>query len=266
MDEPRSPRAWGEGISEDLKARKHRGEFFTPPEVVDFMFEMVGAEPGWSVIDPACGDGAFLERAVATGCAPVWGVDKDATAIDRCGEQLGDRAVLLEQDGLLPLADRRAPREGFDLVIGNPPFNAVRHGVADPGTLSRFTLGYKPKGQVRPQQAVEVLFLERFLQLARQGGTVAIIVPDGILANSRLRYVRELVLDASTVRAVVSLPRHTFAKASTSAKTSILFLGKRPPRNSDRTLLASLETERHHGEVLGLISRDRDLGATQTEP
>jgi len=168
---------------------------------------------------------------------------------------LGDRAVLVEQDGLLPLADRRAPRGGFDLVIGNPPFNAVRHGVADPGVLSRFTLGYKPKGQVRPQQAVEVLFLERFLQLTRKGGTVAIILPDGILANSRLRYVRQLVLDASTVKAVVSLPRHTFARASTSAKTSILFMEKRRPASSDQVLLASVETDSHFAGALELAGR-----------
>lgn len=261
-DTPRSSNTWGARIPARLKAKKTRGEFFTPPEVVDFMFEMVGAGPGWSVIDPACGDGAFLERAVAAGCAPVWGVDKDATAVNRCRARLGDQAVVIEQDGLLPLTDRRTPHEGFDLVIGNPPFNAVRHGVADPEILSRFILGQRPDGQVRLKQPVEVLFLERFLQLARGGGTVAVIVPDGILANSRLRYVRELVLASSTVMAVVSLPRYTFAKASTSAKTSILFMKKGRPASSDQALLASVEADGHLASVLELIGRQQGRCST----
>lgn len=73
---------------------------------------------------------------------------------------------------------------------------------------------------------IEILFLERFIQLAKPGGWIAIIIPDGILTNSNSHYVREFVINKTRVEAIVSLPRETFKQAGTNAKTSILFLRK----------------------------------------
>jgi len=73
---------------------------------------------------------------------------------------------------------------------------------------------------------IEVLFLERFLQLAKPGGYVAIIIPDGILANINLQYIREWIFDQARVFAIVSLPRETFKHIGTTAKTSIIFMQK----------------------------------------
>lgn len=73
---------------------------------------------------------------------------------------------------------------------------------------------------------IEVLFLERFFQLVRPGGYVAIIIPDGILANINLRYVQNWLFEKAQVMAIVSLPRETFKAIGTTAKTSIMFLKK----------------------------------------
>lgn len=73
---------------------------------------------------------------------------------------------------------------------------------------------------------VEILFVERFIQLAKPGGWMAVIVPDGILTNSNSEYVREFISKRAKIEAIVSLPRDTFKNAGTNAKTSILFLKK----------------------------------------
>lgn len=73
---------------------------------------------------------------------------------------------------------------------------------------------------------IEILFLDRFIQLAKPGGWIAIIIPDGILTNSNSHYVREFLSDKTKVEAIISLPRGTFKNVGTSAKTSILFLRK----------------------------------------
>jgi hypothetical protein len=73
---------------------------------------------------------------------------------------------------------------------------------------------------------IEILFTERFLQLAKPGGWVVIIIPDGILTNSNAHYVREFLANRVKIEAITSLPRGTFKHAGTSAKTSILFLRK----------------------------------------
>ena len=73
---------------------------------------------------------------------------------------------------------------------------------------------------------IEVLFLERFVQFAKPGGLIGIIIPDGILANINLRYIQEWLFEKTQVLAIISLPRETFKYIGTTAKTSILFLRK----------------------------------------
>ena len=73
---------------------------------------------------------------------------------------------------------------------------------------------------------IEILFINRFIQLAHPGGWIAIIIPDGILTNSNSHYVREFISEKAKVEAIVSLPRDAFKNVGTTAKTSILFLQK----------------------------------------
>lgn len=80
--------------------------------------------------------------------------------------------------------------------------------------------------QLAEGMPIEVLFVERFIQLAKPNGWIAIIVPDGILSNSNLDYVRQFIAAKTKVEAIVSLPRDAFKNTGTNAKTSILFLRK----------------------------------------
>jgi len=92
---------------------------------------------------------------------------------------------------------------------------------------------------------IEVLFIDRFIQLAKPGGWIAIIIPDGVLTNSNSHYVREFISHRTKVEAIVSLPRGTFKNVGTNAKTSILFLKKlkksEKPKDSYPVFLASTE-------------------------
>lgn len=73
---------------------------------------------------------------------------------------------------------------------------------------------------------IEILFAERFLRLAKPGGYIAIILPDGIFANSTTQYFRDWLLEEGQVLAVISLPRSAFTYMGANAKTSILFMRK----------------------------------------
>lgn len=92
---------------------------------------------------------------------------------------------------------------------------------------------------------IEILFLDRFIQLAKPGGWISVIIPDGILTNSNSQHVREFISDKAKVEAIVSLPRETFKNAGTNAKTSILFLKKlkidEKSKNTYPVFLASVE-------------------------
>jgi type I restriction enzyme M protein len=143
--------------------------------------------------------------------------------------------------------------ESFDLVIGNPPAGNPLEGVGRrPGTSTdslpqeyRDLQGFFQNlpdtyAFARRQRRHEVAHLERFLTLAKPGGKVAIILPEGVFANSNLRYVREWLVQNFTIRAVIGLPRDTFKSTGTTAKTAILCLERCKPPVGHQVLLAEV--------------------------
>ncbi|MFP4056329.1 MAG: class I SAM-dependent DNA methyltransferase [Candidatus Brocadiia bacterium] len=186
-------------------------QYFTPRPVVAFAFDVLeklglGGGP-LRVVDPACGDGAFLlEARRRLPQAELWGCDLDARLAERWKEAglAGPGCHLLACDGL---AD--APLFGlgagtFDLAVGNPPYG---FGVPRP----------------RAAEPVEALFVRRFADLLRPGGWLAVVVPEGILANARCQRLRDGLLARLSLAAVVALPETTFAACGTRARTALLF-------------------------------------------
>jgi len=305
--------------------RKNMGIYYTPKPVVDLIFAILNIwkdhednKTGrWnkskhypSVIDPACGEGIFLKKAVESGFTKarfVWGVDIDETAIDRWKEislmRLFNSRSKPEnhffcQNGLLPLRKdikfRHKPGglKEFDVVVGNPPYGGVGVGNIDEDlenallknglwkraieknnsnnqtkldlTGDKQKIGINVKERLK-KFPIEVLFLDRFIQLAKEGGWIAIIIPDGILSNSNMSYVRKYVSQKAKVDAIISLPRNTFKNAGTSAKTSILFLKKIDMKEEDYPVfLASMEdlAEEHILKILNFYRKFYETGKT----
>ena len=102
---------------------------------------------------------------------------------------------------------------------------------------------------------IEVLFLERFIQLVRPGGHVAIILPDGIFANTSTQPLRNWILEQGQVQAIIGLPRQVFAHTGVNAKTSILFFRKYRDGESFEqvrdmeVLMASVESDVNDGGI-----------------
>jgi type I restriction enzyme M protein len=116
--------------------------------------------------------------------------------------------------------------EKYSLVLTNPPFGAV---VKDERILNDFELG---RGKDR--QRTEVLFIERCLALLKPGGRLGIVLPDGILTNTSLQYVRDFILKKAKILAIVSLPQTAFIPAGSGVKASLLFLRKKDNEKENR--------------------------------
>lgn len=69
---------------------------------------------------------------------------------------------------------------------------------------------------------------------------MAIVVPDGLLQNSSVGYVRAWLASCAEPLAVVSLPQETFIPFGTGIKTSVLFLRKKPGRGRARVFMARM--------------------------
>jgi len=72
------------------------------------------------------------------------------------------------------------------------------------------------------------LFIERCIDFLKAGtGQMAIVLPDGILTNSSLQYVRDFIMERAQILAVVSLPQLAFMHYGAGVKSSLVFIRKK---------------------------------------
>jgi type I restriction enzyme M protein len=239
--------------------RGEMGQYFTHRNLVNSMVDMLEPNRRDKVIDPACGSGGFLLQALDQVRRQVEARLEPAHALQdwrdwalrrlhgiEINEQISRVAMMgmiIHEDGhtnikctdaLQVFEDINSLRDNitvepdtYTLLMTNPPFGAkvtrVRKGAKHP-YLDTYELGGKERR--RNSQNTEILFIERCLQLLAPGGRMGIVLPDGILTNSSLQYVRDFVMREARVLAVVSLPQHTFVPAGAGVKASLLFLRK----------------------------------------
>lgn len=268
-----------------LAQRRIFGQYFTPAGMVRFVFDLLNPQPHETVIDPCCGQGVFLAEGVRRGVALVVGLERDRRALNLCRGALrrvcrqatlranrATRVRLVHQDGLREIAAPGVPPREYDLVVGNPPFNSGRY--RDPhaeAACRRYARVLPSLSNVRPSGTrttrgtglgnweIEAAFLLRFLDLARPGGRVAIVLPTGLLANWKLRALRAALTQDVTIDAVIELPPGAFRQSGTQVRTAVLIVRRTPPQSGCVTLLA----QPRHAAHLDLL---RILAETTPHP
>ncbi|CAN5702376.1 hypothetical protein BH20ACI4_BH20ACI4_10670 [soil metagenome] len=232
-----------------------QGQFFTPEPIIDFCVAMMQPKPNEKIIDPTCGSGGFLLSALnylqknydeidlaETISNNLFGLD-----INKSIARIAKMKLLLEANGktnvfcvnsledLDTLKLSLSQPDGFDLVLANPPFGAK---IINASTLYKFDLGHKWSNHnndyhktksLYPNQNAEILFIERCLQLLKESGRMAIVLPNGNFENPSLEYLRYYIKLKAKILAIVNLPQETFIPFGTGVKTSLLFLEKETP-------------------------------------
>ncbi|MFN9399015.1 MAG: N-6 DNA methylase, partial [Dolichospermum sp.] len=112
----------------------------------------------------------------------------------------------------------------------------------------------KKNGKVVRSIPQEVAFLNRCLEFLAPGGKLAIVLPDGVLANSTMQDVRDWILRWAILKAIVSLPQETFRPYGAAVKTSVVLLEKR-----DIALTAESQLEIEQDDKI-YMARIDDIG------
>lgn len=165
----------------------------------------------------------------------------------------------------------------FDLILTNPPFGAQVAFDQKPHLpvlfpRLAFVEGSNGRKRTRKNQKTEILFLERIHQFLREGGRAAIVLPDGVLTNSSLAYVRDYLLSAFALKAVISLPQMAFAHYGAGVKSSLVFVEKREadevPRDDEPIFMAAPENIGYDAtgrKTWKLIAREDHADGSWTE-
>jgi len=132
----------------------------------------------------------------------------------------------------------------FDFIVTNPPFGSSIKQT-EKAYLHQYNLGKKEEDwlsvkalreKVRDSQSTEVLFIEQCYKFLNEGGYLAIVIPDGILTNSSLQYVRDSIEEMYRIVAVVSLPQTAFSATGAGVKSSVLFLRKHKKTQTEKII------------------------------
>lgn len=141
--------------------------------------------------------------------------------------------LLSDHDIELKTGNKRFKNNAFDFIITNPPFGSTVKQIEQAYT-NNYDVFHKEinwlepnsKRVQRPNQSTEVLFIEQCFKFLKAGGFLAIVIPDGVLTNSTLQYVRDWIAEHFRMVAIISMPQTAFTATGAGVKSSVMFLRK----------------------------------------
>lgn len=226
---------------------KKAGEFYTPQEVSSVLSGIVALDSQdpssgpkkhlKSVLDMACGSGSLLlnvrKRLSDAGgsIGKIYGQEKNITTYNLARMNMLLHSVkdtefaIYHGDTLLNEWDmlregNPAKKPVFDAVVANPPFSYRW----EPTDALRQDMRFKSHGTA-PKSAADFAFLLHGFHYLSQEGTMAIILPHGVLfrGGSELE-IRKKLLEDDHIDTVIGLPSNLFY--STGIPVCILVLKK----------------------------------------
>lgn len=221
------------------------GEFYTPQEISSILSQIVildshdpktGKRPKLDkVLDFACGSGSLLlnvrHKMGNHGIGKIYGQEKNITTYNLARMNMLLHGVkdsefeIHHGDSLLNDWDilnemNPAKKVEFDAIVANPPFSYRWEPTEEMGKDFRFnSYGLAPKS------AADFAFLLHGFHFLKQDGTMAIILPHGVLFRGGAEErIRTKLLKDGNIDAVIGLPANLFF--STGIPVCILVLKK----------------------------------------
>lgn len=213
---------------------KKAGEFYTPQAVSKILTKIAitgqEAKKGLSVYDPCMGSGSLLLNAKKYA--------KEPSYIKYYGQELMTSTYNLARmnmflHGIVP--ENQKLRNGdtldgdwptgeetdFDMVLMNPPYSAKWSAAVGFLQDERFS----DYGVLAPKSKADYAFLLHGLYHLKSNGTMAIVLPHGVLFRGAAEgKIREKLLRSGNIYAVIGLPANLFY--NTSIPTCIVVLKK----------------------------------------
>ncbi|HLM73272.1 MAG TPA: class I SAM-dependent methyltransferase [Polyangiaceae bacterium] len=228
--------------------RKNLGAFYTPPELTDFAVAWAITGRAAKVLDPGCGDAAFLCSAAARlkllGADPhaiasqLGGIDLNTDAIETAAGELAKigtpRPTLIHSDFFQVSATAREGKRvaGVDALIGNPPYvryQLFRDESREAGLRAALRAGVLLP-QLSSSWAPYIVHASTFL---KPEGRVALVLPGELLHVGYAAAVREFLLRSYRELTIITFEEKVFPGA---LEEVVVILGVKAPGMGDGKL------------------------------
>ncbi|HIY93238.1 type I restriction-modification system subunit M [Companilactobacillus sp. HBUAS56275] len=250
---------------------KKAGEFYTPHQVSEILAKLVTIdlnpkEDKPSVYDFACGSGSLLltvQEQIKNRSLFYYGQELNTTTYNlaRMNLMMHDvsymnmdlrNADTLESDWPdgVDSSGVDHPRS-FDMVVANPPYSAHWNNEDNKMKDPRF----KEYGGLAPKTKADYAFLLHGLYHLSNEGTMAIVLPHGVLfRGAKEEKIRKALLNKNQIDAVIGLPAGLFY--STGIPTLVMVLKKNKTTKDVMFIDASNNFEKGKNQN---ILRDDDI-------
>ncbi len=224
--------------------RKHLGAFYTPGELTDFATRFAIQHPKARILDPGCGDAAFLvsaahrlrEQGVQKPAAQIAGVDLNEDAVNTAAQELnkhGVQAASLHQGNFFQISksSHRMLAE-MDALIGNPPYvryQRFRDDNRELGLKAALRAGVLLP-QLSSSWAPYIVHAATFL---KPGGRMALVLPGELLHVGYAAAVRDFLLRDFRELSIITFEEKVFPGA---LEEVVLLLGIKAPGEGDGQL------------------------------
>lgn len=253
---------------------KKAGEFYTPHQVSKVLAKLVtldvNDDQDFSVYDPAMGSGSLLltvedeaKKSNQSMKMHFYGQELNTTTYNLARMNLMMHNVeytnmtLKNADSLEsdwpdgPDAQGVDHPRTFDAVVENPPYSARWDNDESKLKDPRF----KPYGALAPKTKADYAFLLHGLYHLKSDGTMAIVLPHGVLfRGAKEGKIRQALIEKNQLDAVIGMPANLFY--NTSIPTVILVLKKKRERKDILFIDASKNFEKGKNQN---TLRDEDI-------
>jgi adenine-specific DNA methylase len=241
---------------------KLRGGYYTSSHVADWLSHWAIRTPKDRVLEPSCGDGAFVEsatkRLLDLGAGPQ-GISAQLCAIELIESEAAKASARLStllggrSRNSIHCADffhwvQQGNGASFDCVLGNPPFIRYQNFPESSRSLAMHLLheaGLKPNKLTN----IWVPFVVGAVDLLAQGGRLAMVLPAELLQVSYAAQLRLFLVD-SFVRMDIFACNETFFDGAQQEVVLLLADGKTACRSTSNKCRIDLVETRSLSELL----------------
>lgn len=145
----------------------------------------------------------------------------------------------------------------YDVLLTNPPFGKDIKIVGH-DKLAQYDLAYKWKqtngiwektNNLNDVASPQVLFIERSLQLLKDGGTLAIVLPETFFHAPRISYVMRF-MQQHNIQWLIDLPHNTFRPHNNAKCVAIVLQKNRPQQKTINMAVAEQMGHDHQGKEI----------------
>ena len=170
----------------DIKKRKKLGQYFTPKSIRELLLSKLPKKDNADILDPACGSGEFLLSGKKYFKNPIlYGFDIDKKLIN-IASKLVKNASIKNFDFL----NIDINKKKYDDIIGNPPYFELK--LNEEIKKKYFDI---IKGRVN----IFSLFIKTGLDLLKDGGYLAYVVPPSMNNGAYFSKLREYIIKNSSL-------------------------------------------------------------------